>query len=264
MTSTSPQGSARVPPPDATRIVPLHLPAELVRPLEAAAAVGTPLLTYRGGPLLAAVKVVTLYWGDAWSADLVDLAARVDTFFDDILSSELMDQLAEYGVPGMPIGRGTRIGRAVVTDPAPAIVVDDAAIRALLTGVLADPASEVPTPDPDTLYVVYTPPGTTVAMGGSRSCQAFCGYHDAIDGRVFYAVMPYPGCQGCTGGLDLFAALTSISSHELCEAVTDPVPGSGWYDDLHGEIGDICAWQTRQVGGYTVQLEWSNAAGACR
>jgi hypothetical protein len=49
----------------------------------------------------------------------------------------------------------------------------------------------------------------------------------------------------------------------LCEAITDPVPGQGWYDDTHGEIGDICAWQTKSVGPYTVQLEWSNKAGQC-
>ncbi len=33
--------------------------------------------------------------------------------------------------------------------------------------------------------------------------------------------------------------------------------------DANGEIGDICAWQTKTVGSYTVQLEWSNKANAC-
>ena len=100
-------------------------------------------------------------------------------------------------------------------------------------------------------------------MGGSASCQAFCGYHNALDTKTFYAVMPYPGCAGCTGGLATFDALTSTSSHELCEAITDPIPGQGWYDDTNGEIGDICAWQTKKLGAYTVQLEWSNQANQC-
>jgi hypothetical protein len=65
------------------------------------------------------------------------------------------------------------------------------------------------------------------------------------------------------GGLTVLPALTSTSSHELCEAITDPIPGQGWYDDSNGEIGDICAWKTKQVGAYTVQLEWSNTAGNC-
>ena len=29
-----------------------------------------------------------------------------------------------------------------------------------------------------------------------------------------------------------------IGSHE---ALTDPVPGQGWHDDVHGKIVDICA-----------------------
>jgi predicted dehydrogenase len=31
----------------------------------------------------------------------------------------------------------------------------------------------------------------------------------------------------------------------------------------NGEVGDICAWQTKKVGPYTVQLEWSNKTGRC-
>jgi hypothetical protein len=58
-------------------------------------------------------------------------------------------------------------------------------------------------------------------------------------------------------------ALTSVCSHELAEAITDPVPGQGWYDDAKGEIGDICAWQNKQLGTYEVQLLWSNRAQAC-
>ena len=75
--------------------------------------------------------------------------------------------------------------------------------------------------------------------------------------------MPYPDCGGCVGGMSALDALTSTSSHELCESITDPVPGQGWSDDVHGEIGDICAWKTKQLGPYTVQLEWSNAASSC-
>jgi hypothetical protein len=100
-------------------------------------------------------------------------------------------------------------------------------------------------------------------MDGGASCVNFCGYHNDIDGQVFYAVMPYPACAGCTSGLSVIDALTATTSHELAEAITDPIPGQGWYDDQNGEIGDICAWQTKKLGDYTVQLEWSNNAGRC-
>ena len=112
------------------------------------------------------------------------------------------------------------------------------------------------------LYFIFLDPGIVSILGGSRSCQSYCGYHNNI-GKVYYAVMPYPSCSGCLGGLQAFDALTATSSHELCEAITDPIPGAGWYDDTNGEIGDICAWNFKQVAGYTVQTEWSNQQEKC-
>lgn len=239
---------------DAIRIVPLRLEGS---PPSTAAA---PELTYRGGPLLANIEVVALYWGRQWGNEpLASLALRIDGFLDFVLGSALMDQLAEYSVEGMTIGHGRR-SLSTVLDAAPMPAsLDDAQLRAELQSAL----SSLPARTQDTLYSLFLPPGTAVAMGGSRSCQAFCGYHDAIDGEIFYSVLPYPGCAGCRGGADEFDALTSTTSHELAEAITDAVPGEGWYDDAHGEIGDICAWETKRLGDYAVQLEWSNAAKRC-
>ncbi len=75
--------------------------------------------------------------------------------------------------------------------------------------------------------------------------------------------MPFPGCAGCLGGLPVLNAITGTSSHELCEAITDPVPGTGWYDNVNGEIGDICAWTFKTVARHNVQKEWSNSMNAC-
>jgi hypothetical protein len=125
-------------------------------------------------------------------------------------------------------------------------------------------AGTLPATNANTLYFVFLPDGVEVVQGGGASCQAFCGYHDSFGSDVYYGVMPYPGCSGCTGGSAVFDALTSTTSHELCEAITDPIPGQGWYDDTNGEIGDICAWKTRKLGNYTIQLEWSNQAGSCK
>jgi hypothetical protein len=182
-------------------------------------------------------------------------------FFDYILTSALMDQLGEYSIPGKNIGHGKRTGTAVLTSPAPNTSVQDSEIQQLLQQEIA--SKNLPAPGPNSLYFFFLPPGVQVVSGGSASCREFCGYHDATSGNIFYAVMPYPGCSGCTGGLTVADALTSTTSHELCEAVTDPVPGQGWYDDNNGEIGDICAWKTRVLGGYTIQLEWSNSAASC-
>jgi len=211
--------------------------------------------------VLSAPTVVTAFWGDDWQAGEAPLLAQVNDFFSYVLSSELIDQLSEYSVPGTAIGHGSLAATAVITDQKPGASVTDADIQGLIQSRIT--SGTLPAATPNSLYFVYLPPAVDVDLGGQLSCSNFCGYHDAIGGTTFYAVMPYPGCSGCVGGLQVLDALTSTSSHELCEAITDPVPGTGWYDDSHGEIGDICAWQTKQLGPWTVQLEWSNKNRGC-
>jgi hypothetical protein len=248
--------------PDPIRIVPLHGQGKVLRALGEAAPAPAPRLTYRKGPLIAAVEVFTIFWGAAWKTSPQNtLIGRLNAFFDFVLTSPLIDQLSEYNAGGYKIAHGRRTGTATITTGLRGTSITDTAIQAFLTQHLGK--SGVPKATASSLYFIYVAPGVRVVMGGSASCQAFCGYHSDIGGKTFYAVMPYPGCTGCTGDAEVFDALTSTSSHELCEAITDPVPGSGWYDDANGEIADICAWQTRRTGDYVVQLEWSNKAGKC-
>jgi hypothetical protein len=237
------------------RIVPLHSAPRL-------ASTVTPLLTYRNGPLLTNVEVFTVFWGAAWQdATNSATAKQMNEFFDFVLTSKLMDQLTEYNVEGKTIGHGTRAGSLTLPTSEPGAKVQDLAIQKMLQAEIA--AGTLPAKTANSLYFVFLPPGTQVELSGSASCSDFCGYHDATSDNVFYAAMPYPNCTGCEGGLAELDALTSTSSHELCEAITDPIPGQGWYDDANGEIGDICAWKTKKLGQYTVQMEWSNTAEAC-
>jgi hypothetical protein len=250
---------------DPIRIVPLYHAEDAGQPTVDAVAAGPstpPQLTYRNGPLLTAVEVFTIFWGSAWQQGQAPLVAQINQFFDFIVQSPLIAQLAEYSVPGKQIGPGTRTGTLTITTPTLSHSVSDTAIQHMLQQETSTNAA-VPHPTPNTLYFVYLPPGVRVVQGGSASCQAFCGYHNEVSGVIFYTVMPFPGCKGCAGALSTLDALTSTSSHELCEAITDPIPGAGWYDDVNGEIGDICAWKTKMVGQYTVQLEWSNRANKC-
>lgn len=239
---------------EAIRVVPLHHPAF--------AAPSTANLAYRDGPLLLNVEVFTIFWGKLWNAsnNTTDLTNKLNQFFADILTSALIDQLAEYSVPSQSIGHGSFVGTEVITTNAPKGSVSDSAIQGQLKKWIN--SKTVPINNSNTLYFIYLDPGVVSVMGGSRSCHSYCGYHNNT-GNIYYAVMPYPSCAGCLGGLQVFEALTGTSSHELCEAITDPIPGSGWYDDVNGEIGDICAWSFKQVDGYTVQLEWSNRQEKC-
>jgi len=244
---------------DAIRIVPLH-PGTAA---EAAAPAAAPQLTYRNGPLIASADVFTVFWGAAWNvAPQKAIMKNINRFFDFILTSLLIDQLAEYSVPNYKITHGKRTGTTLLTSPALKHSVNDSMIQHTLQHEIASNAA-FPQPSPNALYFLFFPPGVKVIQGGAGSCTAFCGYHNDINGQIFYASMPFPGCTGCTGGLQTLDALTSTSSHELCEAITDAIPGQGWYDDTNGEIGDICAWKTKKVGNYTVQLEWSNKANKC-
>ncbi len=270
--------STRFQPGEYVRIVPLHHPKPSIdidalagyreeeggdlfegkpRPAPAGAH-----LVYNGGPLIPNAQVFTIFWGQLWGQTPASttLMQQLNQFFTAILSSPLIDQLAEYNVSGQSIGHGSFIGTKVIPAGAPSGSVTDSAIQTRLKQWLA--AKTVPPAGDNSLYFLYLDPNVVSIMGGSKSCQGYCGYHNNV-GKVYYAVMPYPSCSGCLGGMQALDALTGTSSHELCEAITDPIPGSGWYDEVHGEIGDICAWNFKTVAGYTVQLEWSNQQNKC-
>src|SRR5260370_23164838 len=107
------------------RIVPLH-PGPAAPP-------ATPAhLTYRGGPLLSAVQVVTAFWGAEWLAGEAPLLTQINDFFLYILDSPLMDQLAEYSVPGTQIGEGSLAGPAIITHTHPGNTVTDPAVQTLI------------------------------------------------------------------------------------------------------------------------------------
>src|SRR5581483_2910287 len=111
--------------------------------------------------------------------------------------------------------------------------------------------------------------------------HTFCAYHNNLvrgGQSVKYGVMPdvSPGskcARGCGGSSNFFNNQTSVASHELIEAVTDPDVGQadkdpkklGWYDQKYGEIGDICNAEQGTLPGtkYTVQKEYSNQAHGC-
>jgi len=242
---------------DHVRIVPLVTPELLQKTTTPAAH-----LTYNNGPLISQCQVFTIFWGSAWlQAPLAAMVQELNGFFDYILTSSLIDQLSEYNVPQYKILHGKRIGTVTLTSPDVSKTVDDSAIQKMIQDQIS--AKKLPAASPDLLYFVFLPSGVTVTQGGTASCKVFCGYHDAIGNSTFYAVMPFPGCSGCSSAFSSIDALTVTASHELCEAITDPIPGQGWYDSQNGEIGDICAWKTKKVGQYTVQQEWSNSRGTC-
>src|SRR5579863_5742998 len=110
----SPVGTGTTVQGEPIKIVPLK--AGGVAP----AAAAPPQLVYNNGALLTAVQVFTVFWGSAWQqSPASDTMQSLNGYFDYILSSALIDQLAEYNVTGQQIGHGSHVGTTVVTpDPA--------------------------------------------------------------------------------------------------------------------------------------------------
>jgi hypothetical protein len=247
-----------------------------VRGAEAVVASAAPAgahLTNFGGPILANVHVAPLYWNSG-----VQFQANLNPFYNDVPNSPLYTMLAQYGV-----GHGN--GQAGFVDTRATRSVSDATVQ---TEVLAQiNAGHLPAPTANTYYPVHFPAGMNVtAPDGSRSCVVFCAYHGTFAVRnsagavvnVNYGVVPDQGggcAGGCGGNAQRVNNLTSVASHELVEATTDPAvglatvfgPPLAWYDPNNGEIGDICNGQQGSTTGnghaYTIQLEFSNAVNNC-
>ncbi len=219
-------------------------------------------LKFMGGHMLSDVEVETIFLGAGWSGSpQSDYITQINSFFTFILQSSFMDDLREYSIIQKHINNGTLGSTNTFLNLANVSTISDLAIQNILQNLID--SEMVPAPNQNKLYFIYIDNGTQVFQDGQWSCIDFCGYHFTFN-NIYYAVIPYPSCGGCLGGLSVIDSLTATSSHELAEAITDADPNNpAWYDDNNGEIGDICAWNFKTVGGYNIQLEWSNKRNNC-
>jgi hypothetical protein len=143
--ATRPQSLRQILPnhSDSIRIVPLHpgIGAEA-----AAAPAAAPQLTYRNGPLIAAVEVFTVFYGAAWNAaPQTAMMNEINQFFDFILTSPLIDQLAEYDVPNYKITHGKRTGTTVITTPVLRHSVNDSTLSSTKLQLTTPSLNPLPT-----------------------------------------------------------------------------------------------------------------------
>src|SRR5512146_2375672 len=258
-------------------------------------------LSYFGGPIISNVQVVqVLYGSGSYNAQVAgSTSPTMGNFFADITGSGsgLVSLLTQYntnisGGTNQVFGFGTFGGLFQIVPSAAnnGSTISDTQIQSELLsqingGHLPAPALDA-TGNPNTIYMIYFPPGKTITQGGSSSCVGggFCAYHGTTSSllagqHVLYGVLPdmQPG-SGCATGCGTsttFGNYTSVTSHELVEAMTDAfvgiattfAPPLAWYDQTNGEIGDICNGQqgsyTANGTTYTVQLEFSNSANNC-
>ncbi len=193
----------------------LAAPAWAKKPMHAAASVGpdavctvnynvTGNIPYRGGAVIANVQAVPVFWGANVSAAI---QAWAEGYLSTLTNSAHMDLLAEYSTVGhaggsnQTIGRGTAGPGVVITPSIRGTTINDANSQIATEIEEQITAGHLPAPvrdaqgNPNTIYVVFFPPGTTVNDGTGNSCADFCAYHGAggQNSDIIYAVIPDMG-----------------------------------------------------------------------
>ena len=247
-------------------------------------AAGTATAQYFGGTVTANPKIYVVWWGDPANINSALTAAKggIADFFAGVTNSSYMDWLNEYDTnitiqagshkgsagTGQLIGRGNYVA-AITLSNIPSGNVTDAQIQSTLDQAFV--AGTLPPPDDNTLYAIYFPPGVTISLDGSSSCSSFGAYHEAtIETQrhdAYYLVMPDCGSS--------FNTRTSVTSHELIEAMTDNIPTpanspdypQAWNDSMGNEMGDLCSSSgtvATALGTFTVQNIWDERTQACK
>src|SRR6266576_3977085 len=248
-------------------------------------------LTYYGGPIMAFTDNAIVLWGATGHSST--LTSGLPDFFSSFANAgnaNTYDTALEYETQGLagdqPLTLATRyLGSFTIAPSTTSTNLTDAQVVAELIAQIASgalPPPRVAFNGPVTVYYVMFPPTYRICLGTDCSNTQFCAYHSnaAYIGTPFtYTVLPEStptnsGCGASSAGGG-FGNLTSMTSHELVESVTDPEVGSAsafvsplaWYDQSNGEVADICNGQqatlTLDTSTWTVQKQWSNAEAAC-
>ena len=218
------------------------------------------LAVYNGGPLWkGGFRWQSIYWGTYWQGKNLPFGpAQVDKAVADIDADlSFWGGLSEYNV-----GKGT-VNPSVILGAVPPASIDDSKIGPQIKAWIK--ARLIPELGQQGAYNLFFPPGVSITLQGSASCQAFCDYHQ-FDGTHFYTVEPYPCSRGCnqctTNGFD---TLTQGLSEEMVELATDMEPGTGWVIGQE-ELCDYCdsSFVCHQIStGEYVNAWYSNAGARC-
>lgn len=226
------------------------------------------LLIYHNGPVIKASKTQAALWGPQWSNGSLpaDVVPGLDRFYGGWSGSRYNALNTEYGdATGKITSASTYLGHVFDGSSAPTGALTTAQAVAEACAISGQ------NPDPNALYVIYTPT--------FPSNVGYCAWHtwgNCSNGKpVQAAYEPNPsGVAGCdpsdtqTGHSRVLASLVNTSAHELAETEIDP-RGSAWYDRQGNENADKCAWQFGTLvqlangSNWKIQKNWSNASKGC-
>ncbi|HWG61413.1 MAG TPA: hypothetical protein VG253_06840 [Streptosporangiaceae bacterium] len=227
-------------------------------------------LTYGGGAVATNPVVYLDFWGSQWNSDPNGVQSYMQSLFSGLgdSSDSWSTSMTQYtDGSGNPVTFGGSVLAGTWVDnagPAP-----QSASQSQLAAEAQNAAGYFGVSGPNADIFVVSPSGTN--PDGFPN-TGFCAWHD-WNGTTAYTNMPYVLDAGASCGansvqnqLDGFSI---VGGHEYAEAVTDPVPPSGWTDTSNGEeIGDLCAWQNLQAisfdtGTFAMQPLWSDNANGC-
>ena len=199
-------------------------------------------------------EIHNLYLDDDWDGNNPDVPTRaqLDAFTKELVGSAYFDAASQYGV-GKASFNGSH-ERSLLCAPLQPIA-GHAEFVELLEWVSCEvgfnplpvpgafPAlTGVPKANDDSLYVVYLPPSVTIVDGG---CDQLSAYHffSAAPDIDFKFIVPVPRSQtfafaviptACATGStpeEIRDRVTRAASHEIIEAATDPLVGTGWLNN---------------------------------
>lgn len=252
----------------------LPLQGERIAPAPAGAT-RTPMrsgsgLSYYGGPTVASATVYNIYvnntasyWGDPGSF-FTNWNTGGSTTFE-----HLLDQyVSSTALNRYPYGGGVQVSYNTSAQ------LGDQDMYNIIHPVAAQYGTGY-----THMYHVYFMQGvqqcSTVAGGCYAVSGGYCGYHSSVNfsdiGHTLYSFEGYQNISGCNAPSGKVSDSTdSTVSHETYEIITDPDVNNGtlgWYNNLRGEIGDMCRSSYGTVAlnavSYNIQKEWSNHYSAC-
>ncbi len=258
------------------------------------------LLDRNLGAVVAQPRIVNLFWDAAWDSRHPAFTRRhLNTFTIRVGSTNYARALSQYGV-GRPGFIGSFQGsRECGATRAPNLVTT-AQVISWAACMVASPFSGVPKPAvrlpvSNTIYVVYLPRNTTIRDGlrvprlqvlgrmfgpfsvDHTACEDYGAYHAFAASPALFAFAIVPTrCALLAAAPDAPAVdnVTSAASHEIVEALTNPLIGAGWINSslspqrilFEGEASDICHArdaQPRRILGDLFAPYWSNTRGRC-
>lgn len=221
----------------------------------------TTTVTAGSGKRLRNAVVNLIFWGDAWQTNPAPTPSLSQVVSDAaaIMAGPYQLRVSQYGATA------ARMGTVFVSVPGnnPPSSYQTSDVSSLITDSIESGA--LPEPDEETtdvLHVVFMPPGTTAPpnLGGLHTYALYSDYDFPFDidinDRSHFAWVAF-GSR---------ANISSVFSHELVEALTDPEGDGIQVNPTNAtnwnEIGDVCS-SRGTVNGVTVQSYWSQIDQAC-